>query len=39
MTDAEEEGGQVIYLTRSDMEELAMLLRVGNEVVIRYASR
>ncbi len=39
MTEDDEGGGQVIYLTRSDMEELAMLLRVGNEVVIRYTSR
>lgn len=35
----EEDQGRGFFLSRADMEELALLLRVGNEVEVRFATR
>ena len=38
-TAEEEEPGRGFFLNRPDMEELALLLRVGNEVELRHGGR
>ena len=35
----EEDQGRGFFLSGADMEELALLLRVGNEVEVRFATR
>ena len=35
----QEEAGRGFFLSGADIEELALLLRVGNEVEVRFAKR